>query len=134
MPDLANVASGLAHENNGVYPTNFDEVKAKVAQEVLQRRDLTNAAELGLDRFEFVPYGKPLTKDDYGKLLLRERVPRRRATDGKWVRLYTHVGSVTTEASSEDGNFDQFEQQENERRLGQPGRMPEAIAPPDSRP
>jgi RNA polymerase sigma factor (sigma-70 family) len=134
MPDLANVASGLAHENNGVYPTNFDEVKAKVAQEILQRRDLTNAAELGLDRFEFVPYGKPLTKDDYGKLLLRERVPRRRATDGKWVRLYTHVGSVTTEASSEDGNFDQFEQQENERRLGQPGRMPEAIAPPDSRP
>jgi hypothetical protein len=118
MPDLASAANTLAFLGNGFYPTNFDEVKAKLAAAILHDRGLTNAEALGLERFEFVPYEKPLTTNDYGKLLLRERFPRRRVTDGKWVRLYTHVGSVTSEAISEDGNFDEFERDANIRRLG----------------
>jgi RNA polymerase sigma factor (sigma-70 family) len=120
MPALANVASNLIIESSsGFYPTNFDEVKAKIAQEILKQHDWTNAEVLGLDRFEFVPYEKPLPKDSYGILLLRERVPRRRATDGQWVRFYTYVGSVVGEGYSSDGNFEKYEREENQRRLGQ---------------
>ncbi|MDB6053864.1 MAG: hypothetical protein JWN25_1387 [Verrucomicrobiales bacterium] len=85
----------FANDNNGNFPTNFNQLK----QELPDNFDL-NAIELM--NVGLVNETTPLS------LSCRERVPRK-TPDGKWVRVYGFADGQAVTITSLDGNFDFFE-------------------------
>jgi RNA polymerase sigma factor (sigma-70 family) len=126
MLAVSSEAGSFAYRNKGLYPTNVSELNERFSETWLGKAGLSDSEELGLDRFEFVPHERRLTTEDYGKLLLRERTPRRDYSTGRWARLYTYVGGVSAEAFSDDGNFDRWESEETKH--------PTLKRPPDKSP
>jgi hypothetical protein len=103
-----------ADDNNGSYPTNLFQLTEDTGrgQGYLGSTNFTEfPGDVKLDGFELLNLSVPNLHDKYPQMIaLRERVPRR-TPDGKWQRIYTLAdGSVQT-ATSNDGNFDAWEQQ-----------------------
>ena len=93
-------------DNANQFPTNFDQMTAEL-------NGTTNfPGNIPLDSFELVNAGR--VNLDYPQMIAsRERVPRQRP-DGTWERVYLLAdGSVQTETSP-DGNFDSYEQQQQQ--------------------
>ena len=102
MKQLGLAMRVYAGDNNGQYATNFDQLKAELG-------GVTNfTGNIGLDSVEFVNAGL-VNETLPDKLIFRERVARQ-APDGKWERVYGLAdGSVWTQTSN-DGNFNDYEQ------------------------
>jgi RNA polymerase sigma factor (sigma-70 family) len=103
-----------ADDNNGSYPTNLFQLTEDTGhgQGYLGSTNFTEfLGDVKLDGFELLNLSVPNPHDKHPQMIaLRERVPRQ-TPDGKWQRIYTLAdGSVQT-ATSNDGNFDAWEQQ-----------------------
>jgi RNA polymerase sigma factor (sigma-70 family) len=103
-----------ADDNNGSYPTNLFQLTEDTGhgQGYLGSTNFTEfPGDVKLDGFELLNLSVPNLHDKYPQMIaLRETVPRQ-TPDGKWQRIYTLAdGSVQT-ATSNDGNFDAWEQQ-----------------------
>lgn len=103
MKQLGLAMRVYAGDNNDQYATNFDQLKAELG-------GVTNfTGNIGLDSIEFINAGM-VNETMPDKLIFRERVARQ-APDGKWERVYGWAdGSVWTQTSN-DGNFNDYEQQ-----------------------
>jgi hypothetical protein len=93
----------FAGDNNQQFATNFDQLKNGLG-------GVTNfPGDIGLDSFEFVDVGL-VNGTMPGKIIFRERVTRR-TPEGKWERVYGMADGSVEVLTSDDGNFDAFEQQ-----------------------
>jgi hypothetical protein len=94
-----------AADHNDQYPTNFDQWIQSSSRFVF-----TNfPGGTGLDNFEFVNAGL-VNASTPDKIMLRERFPRKNP-QGKWQRVYSLASGSVRIRTSDDGNFDAFEQQ-----------------------
>jgi hypothetical protein len=92
----------FAGDHNQQYATNFDQLKSELG-------GVTNfPGNIGLDSFEFVNAGV-VNGTMPGKMIFRERTARQ-TPDGKWERVYGMADGNVEVQTSDDGNFDAFEQ------------------------
>ncbi|MGA2030290.1 MAG: hypothetical protein ABSG87_09490, partial [Verrucomicrobiota bacterium] len=92
----------FADENNGAFPTNLIQV-------VGDSKELPQSWTNIIDNFELVNVG--MTDGQYPQaILIREENPRQ-TPDGKWERVYGLADGSAWYETSDDGNFDAFEQQ-----------------------
>jgi len=102
----------LAADNNNIYPTNFNEEFVNQLTTVNlpsgSTKDMTN----WLSTFEFMPgvTSAQLAEKFPNGIILREKVARQ-TPDGKWERVYSYADGSAWYQTSDDGNFDAFEQQ-----------------------
>lgn len=93
----------FAGDHNQQYATNFDQLENGLG-------GVTNfPGDIGLDFFEFVNIGL-VNGTMPGKIIFRERVARQ-TPDGKWERVYGMADGSVEVQTSDDGNFNAFEQQ-----------------------
>ena len=98
----------FAGDNNDQYPTNFNQI--------LNVLGTTNfPGNISLDALELVNIG--VANEKFPQMIAsRERVPRQKP-DGSWERIYLLAdGSVQTQ-TSQDGNFDAYEKQQQQASL-----------------
>jgi hypothetical protein len=94
----------FASDNNNRFPTNFSQISNLT-------EGMTNQTSgIGTEAFEFVNTGCFFNNQNANKIILREQIPFRTA-DGKWARTYGFGDGHVEVQTSEDGNFDAFEQQ-----------------------
>jgi RNA polymerase sigma factor (sigma-70 family) len=90
-----------ASDNGNLLPTNFAQIQ-----------DMLDNIGARTNSFEFYDYGKPLSTDTNTptySFLAREKQARQ-MPDGKWSRVYLFVDGSVQEAGSDDGSFDEWEQ------------------------
>ena len=99
---LIGVACHIYLGSNNVYPDKF--------WANAERIRCLNQSGIGTNSFEFLDYGTPLSTNtpDYF-VLAREKQPRQNP-DGKWYRDYLFVDGSVQQATTDDGNFDSWEQ------------------------
>lgn len=94
-----------AHENNGEFATNFDQLRSE-----LPPSPRTFPGGIKLDTFEFVPNSEQVKESMPEMIIFRERVARQ-TWDGKWGRTYGFASGDATEQISDDGDFSAWEKQ-----------------------
>jgi RNA polymerase sigma factor (sigma-70 family) len=95
----------LINIENGQYPTNFNQL-------MLSLTTTNFAGNIHLDSFEMINVGS-VGKQYPQMIMARERFPRQ-SSDGHWEREYCLAdGSVQT-ITSPDGNFDSYEQKQQQ--------------------
>jgi len=96
-----------ASDHQGQYPVNF---KQMIDDQEITTNDFPG--NISMDAFEMVNVNR--VNDQYPQMIeMRERTPRQRP-DGAWEREYLLAdGSVQTQ-DSKDGNFDAYEQQQQQ--------------------
>lgn len=130
LDSLLNALRFVAKSNAGKLPASFQQfdqllsalpepTRQNISSILSQSHQLPPAeAELtgtnfnvSTDSFEFVPSARPLTAANPPALLLREKSPRQ-LPDGSWTRFYGLSNGKITEATSADGDFARWEQQQ----------------------
>ena len=92
-----------ANDHNGLYPTNL--------VEQLVGAELTTNNIADINKFELMNVGVPNAHDKYPQMImLREKTPRQNP-NGQWERIYELADGSAQTATSNDGNFDAWEQQ-----------------------
>lgn len=99
-----------AQDHQDQYPTNFADINYELS-------GITNFfGDVPLDSLELVNVGVANDQQNLQMIAGREKQPRQRP-DGRWERVYLlSDGSVQTESSA-DGNFDAYEQQQQQRSM-----------------
>ncbi len=93
-----------AGDNNNQYPTNFDNMTNELG-------GITNAMHF-MENIELMNAG--IANEQYPQMLTLREITPRQAPDGKWERIYGFAdGSVQTITSNE-GNFENWEKQQQQ--------------------
>ncbi|HEY3761202.1 MAG TPA: sigma-70 family RNA polymerase sigma factor [Verrucomicrobiae bacterium] len=104
-------------DHNQLYPTNFDQLGTNYFNSFGSNNEVEFQGNIGMDTFEFMNAG--LWNDQYPQMLsMRERVARQRP-DGGWERVYAQVDGAVITQTSNDGNYDAWEQQ-HQQQFGPP--------------
>lgn len=131
MGDWVQAFHDFAFENNGQFPTNFDQVIAyhEIAQG-LERPGLVGVSprtsayfkSLTPDGFEIVFQGSLNTvTNPVNTIVIREKQPRQ-LPDGRWARIYGFADGSALQHIQPEGDFENWE-----RAPQRPERAPPAV-------
>jgi RNA polymerase sigma factor (sigma-70 family) len=109
-----------AANNGGLLPTNFGQIQNELAENV------EFPSGVGTNSFEFFDYGQPLTTNSPGYYFLAQESQALHYPNGKWVRVYLLADGSAQIASSEDGNFDAWQQQWLQRQAEEAAQQAQA--------